>query len=66
MLAVNAFVMHGLSFHTAQLLQLVLGFSPLAAGLLTTPLALAVVASSQLAPRLLRWASRPHSWSEAV
>jgi DHA2 family multidrug resistance protein-like MFS transporter len=56
-LTLNAFVMFAASFFTAQYLQLVLGLSPLQAGLWTLPSAIGVVASSQLAPRLVRRAS---------
>jgi len=57
MLALNAFVMFAQSFFNAQYLQLVLGFSPLKSGLWLLPSAIAIVLTSQLAPRLLRWAS---------
>jgi DHA2 family multidrug resistance protein-like MFS transporter len=57
MLALSAFVMFAGSFFNAQYLQLVLGLSPLQSGLWTLPSAIAVVLTSQLAPRLLRWAS---------
>jgi DHA2 family multidrug resistance protein-like MFS transporter len=50
----NAFVMFAASFFTAQYLQLVLGLSPLRAGLWTLPSAFGVIASSQLAPWLVR------------
>lgn len=54
-LTLNSAVMFAASFFTAQYLQLVLGLSPAQAGLWTVPGVLAVLASSQLAPRLLRW-----------
>jgi DHA2 family multidrug resistance protein-like MFS transporter len=54
-LTLNAAVMFAASFFTAQYLQLVLGLSPAQAGLWTLPGVIAVLASSQLAPRLLRW-----------
>ena len=53
-LTLNAFVMFAASFFTAQYFQLVLGLSPLRAGLWTLPSALGVIASSQLAPWLVR------------
>jgi DHA2 family multidrug resistance protein-like MFS transporter len=53
-LTLNAFVMFAASFFTAQYLQLVLGLSPLRAGLWTLPSALGVIASSQVAPWLVR------------
>jgi DHA2 family multidrug resistance protein-like MFS transporter len=56
-LTLNSAVMFAASFFTAQYLQLVLGLSPAQAGLWTVPGVLAVLASSQLAPRLLRWAT---------
>jgi DHA2 family multidrug resistance protein-like MFS transporter len=56
-LTVNAAVMFAASFFTAQYLQLVLGLPPARAGLLTVPAVVAVTVSSQLAPRLVRWAS---------
>lgn len=55
-LAVNflsIFVMIGYFLFVAQYLQLVVGLSPLGAGLWSLPSALAFVAASQLAPRLL-------------
>jgi MFS transporter, DHA2 family, multidrug resistance protein len=56
-LTLNAAVMFAASFFTAQYLQLVLGLSPAPAraGLWTLPGVIAVLASSQLARRLLRW-----------
>jgi MFS transporter, DHA2 family, multidrug resistance protein len=54
-LTLNSAVMFAASFFTAQYLQLVLGLSPAPAGLWTLPGVIAVLASSQLAPRLLRW-----------
>jgi DHA2 family multidrug resistance protein-like MFS transporter len=56
-LTLNAAVMFAASFFTAQYLQLVLGLSPAQAGLWTVPGVVAVLFSSQLAPRLLRWGS---------
>ena len=53
-LTLNAFVMFAASFFTAQYFQLVLGLSPLRAGLWTLPAALGVIGSSQLAPWLVR------------
>jgi MFS transporter, DHA2 family, multidrug resistance protein len=56
-LILNSAVMFAASFFSAQYLQLVLGLSPAQAGLWTLPGVVAVVLSSQLAPRLLRWGS---------
>jgi MFS transporter, DHA2 family, multidrug resistance protein len=56
-LGLNAFVMFAQAFFNTQYLQLVLGFSPLQSGLWLLPSAIAIVLTSQLAPRLLRWAS---------
>src|SRR2546428_63328 len=53
-LTLNAFVMFASSFFTAQYLQLVLGLSPLQAGLWTLPSAIGIVIASQIAPRLVR------------
>jgi DHA2 family multidrug resistance protein-like MFS transporter len=44
----------GLSYFTAQYLQLVLGLSPFAAGLWTVPGVVAFIISSNLAPRIVR------------
>lgn len=44
----------GLSYYTAQYLQLVLGLSPFTAGLWTIPGVVAFIISSNLAPRLVR------------
>ncbi len=48
------FVLFGIYIFIAQYLQLVLGLSPLMAGLLTAPWALAFVIGSMLTPRLVR------------
>src|SRR6266542_3948385 len=50
----NAFVMFAVSFFNAQYFQLVLGLSPLQAGLWTLPGAVSVTAGSMLAPALVR------------
>jgi DHA2 family multidrug resistance protein-like MFS transporter len=50
----NAVVMFGASFFSAQYLQLVLGLSPLRAGLLTLPGAISVTAGTMVAPALAR------------
>lgn len=44
----------GLSYYTAQYLQLVLGLSPFTAGLWTVPGVVAFIISSNLAPRMVR------------
>ncbi len=54
----NAFVMFAASFFTAQYFQLVVGLSPLQAGLWTLPAAISVITGSMLAPTLVRWAPR--------
>ncbi len=51
----SCLAMFGVYIFIAQYLQLVLGLSPLRAGLATVPWALAFVAGSLLAPRLARW-----------
>ena len=56
-LTLNSAVMFAASFFTAQYLQLVLGLSPMRAGLWTLPGVIAVLFSSRLAPRLLGWSS---------
>ena len=56
--ALNAFVMFAASFMNAQYLQLVLGLSPLHAGLWTLPFAATVVVSSMLSPIIARAAPR--------
>ena len=48
------FVMFGVFLFTAQYIQLVLGFSPLLAGLMTVPSSLAFMAGSMFTPALLR------------
>ena len=54
----NAFVMFAVAFFTAQYFQLVLGLSPLQAGLLTLPAAISVIVGSMLSPTLVRRTSR--------
>jgi DHA2 family multidrug resistance protein-like MFS transporter len=54
----NAFVMFASSYVTAQYLQLIIGLSPLQAGLWSLPSAVSVIAGSMLSPVLLRWLSR--------
>jgi MFS family permease len=56
-LTLNSAAMFAASFFNAQYMQLALGLSPAQAGLWTLPGVLAVLATSQLAPRLLRWSS---------
>lgn len=51
-LALGIFVLWGTIYAIAQYLQLVLGFSPLRAGLWTAPSALGVITGSTLAPHL--------------
>jgi MFS transporter, DHA2 family, multidrug resistance protein len=53
-LAIGIFVLWGSNYAIAQYLQLVLGMSPLTAGLWTAPSALGVILGSTLAPRLAR------------
>lgn len=50
----NAMVMFAASFFNAQYFQLVLGLSPLQAGLWTLPHAISVIAGTMLAPALVR------------
>jgi DHA2 family multidrug resistance protein-like MFS transporter len=52
-----AFVMYGLYLLATEYMQLVLGLSPLEAGLWLLPSAVAVAAGSNLAPQLVRWFS---------
>src|SRR5690606_32423924 len=52
--ALSCMAMFGVYIFTTQYLQLVLGLSPLKAGLATLPWALAFVAGSLLTPRLAR------------
>ena len=54
----NAFVMFAASFFAAQYFQLVLGLSPLHAGIWTLPAAVSVIIGTTLSPRLVRLASR--------
>ncbi|MGV9693207.1 MFS transporter [Streptomyces sp. NPDC003444] len=54
-LTVNTGVMMGLSFFAAQYLQLVLGLSPLEAGLWTLPMTLAGIPAALLTPGLVRY-----------
>ena len=56
--ALTSLAMFGVYIFITQYLQLVLGLSPLKAGLATLPWALAFVAGSLLAPRLARSTSR--------
>jgi DHA2 family multidrug resistance protein-like MFS transporter len=48
-------IVFGLSYYTAQYLQLVLGLSPFMAGLWTVPGVAAFIISSNLAPRIVRY-----------
>jgi MFS transporter, DHA2 family, multidrug resistance protein len=54
----NAFVMFAASFFAAQYFQLVLGLSPLHAGLWTLPAAVSVIIGTTLVPTLVRLASK--------
>ncbi|MEO8610351.1 MAG: MFS transporter [Chloroflexota bacterium] len=54
----NAFVMFAASFFAAQYFQLVLGLSPLHAGLWTLPSAVSVIIGTTLVPRLVQYASK--------
>jgi MFS transporter, DHA2 family, multidrug resistance protein len=56
----NACVMFAASFFTAQYFQLILGLSPLQAGLWTLPSAVGVIIGSMIAPRLVHYA-RPNT-----
>jgi MFS transporter, DHA2 family, multidrug resistance protein len=53
-LTLNALVMFAESYFAAQYVQLVIGFSPLQAGLCTLPGAITVIAASMLSPTLVR------------
>ncbi|XVU21978.1 MFS transporter [Actinoplanes sp. CA-054009] len=53
--ALSYFVLYGTQLAIAQYLQLVLGLSPMTAGLWTLPSVLAFLASSLLGPMLARW-----------
>lgn len=53
-MTIGVLVVFGVMFFTAQYLQLVLGLSPLRAGLWTLPGAAAFVAGSNLSPRIVR------------
>jgi DHA2 family multidrug resistance protein-like MFS transporter len=53
-LMLGIFVLFGAYFHIAQYLQLVLGLSPLEAGLWTAPSAAGTIAGSMLATRIVR------------
>ncbi|MGW0549107.1 MFS transporter [Streptomyces altiplanensis] len=53
-LTVNTGVMMGLSFYAAQYLQLVVGLSPLEAGLWTLPMTIAGIPAALLTPSLVR------------
>jgi MFS transporter, DHA2 family, multidrug resistance protein len=53
--ALSFFVLYGTQFAIAQYLQLVLGLSPLRAGLWTLPSVVAYLLASLLGPRLTRW-----------
>ena len=59
-MTLGIFAFLGANFFIAQYLQLVLGLSPLRAGLWTLPGAIAFIVTSNLAPKLVRWA-RPVS-----
>ena len=54
-MTIGIFGVMGVNFFLAQYLQLVLGFSPLQAGLWTLPGAIAFILTSNAAPRLVRW-----------
>ena len=56
----GAFAAFGTFLAIAQYLQLVLGMSPLVAGLWTAPSGLAFVIGSVVAPQLVRWLAKPH------
>jgi len=53
--ALTGFVVFGMFLYIAQYLQLVLGLSPLKAGLWTLPSSVGVIAGSMLAPAIGRW-----------
>ena len=53
--ALTGFVVFGMFLYVAQYLQLVLGLSPLEAGLWTLPSSVGVIAGSMLAPAIGRW-----------
>ena len=53
--ALTGFVVFGMFLYIAQYLQLVLGLSPLEAGLWTLPSSIGVIAGSMLAPAIGRW-----------
>lgn len=53
--ALSIFVTFGVFFYFAQYLQLVLGLSPLQAGLCTLPSSGGFIVGSMIAPALLRW-----------
>jgi DHA2 family multidrug resistance protein-like MFS transporter len=57
----GAFVVFGTFLFTAQYLQLVVGLSPLQAGLWTLPQSVAVITGSMLAPTILRYVRRTHA-----
>jgi MFS transporter, DHA2 family, multidrug resistance protein len=57
-LTLNVFAIFGLMFFNAQYFQLVLGLSPMRAGLWTLPSSVCIVISSMSSPRLLRLAPR--------
>jgi len=57
-MTLGIFAFLGANFFIAQYLQLVLGLSPLTAGLWTLPGAVAFIVSSNLAPKLVRWVPR--------
>jgi DHA2 family multidrug resistance protein-like MFS transporter len=54
-MTLGIFAFLGANFFIAQYLQLVLGLSPLRAGLWTLPGAVAFIVTSNLAPKLVRW-----------
>lgn len=62
----GTFVSFGIFIFMTQYLQLVLGLTPLVAGLWTVPFALGFVAGSMLAPRLVRRWSVPHVMSAGL
>jgi len=53
--ALSIFVIAGIFLFIAQYLQLVLGLSPLVAGLWTVPSSCGLIAGSMLAPLIVRW-----------
>jgi DHA2 family multidrug resistance protein-like MFS transporter len=58
-IVLSAFVVAGLLFYMAQLLQLVAHHGPLQSGLWTLPIMVATIAGSMGAPALLEWLTAP-------